>query len=1137
MSHFAFLQPPEWSFLHESATRAEGLAQGDPRGSCFYARRTLELAVDWLYRHDPGLRPPYQDSLSARLHEPGFRATVGETLFTKARVIKDLGNLAVHGSRRMAPQDAINATRELFHFCYWLARTYGRLARPAPGLRFDPALLPAATGSAPPPRTAAQLQRLEAEIIARDEQLRAAQARHAALDEELRQLRERIAAAKAANLAEPDRHDYSEAQTRRVLIDLLLREAGWRLDPARDCEVAVTGMPTPGGRGYVDYVLWREDGRPLALIEAKRGTQSPSAGQQQAKLYADCLEAMFGQRPIIFYSNGYEHWLWDDLNYPPRPVQGFYKPAELALLIQRRRTRQSLAATPLDESIAGRHYQVRGIRRFGEAFERDRLRKALGAHATGTGKTRLAIGATDLLMRANWAKRALFLADRKALVTQAVKAFQRHLPAVTPVNLLVEREGESRVLVSTYPTMMGLIEDFVGEERRFGVGHFDLIIVDEAHRSIYHQYRALFDYFDALLIGLTATPRDEVDRNTYALFELEEGVPTDAYSLEEAVADGFLVPPLAVSVPLKFQREGIRYEELSEEEKDQWDALEWNEDGSTPQEVDPAALNAWLFNEDTVDRVLEHLMTHGHRVAGGDRLGKTIVFAKNNDHAEFIARRFDVHYPHLKGEFARVISYRTAYADTLIEAFGQADQPPHIAISVDMLDTGIDVPEVVNLVFFKQVRSKTKFWQMLGRGTRLCPDLFGPGRDKENFYLFDYCQNLEYFSLNPDSAGGAVAESLGARLFKTRLALIAELDRKLGPPPELAETERAPDYGGQPSEPRWRFDLAEGLRAQVAAMPLDNFVVRPQRQVVERYREAAAWQRLGVAEQEALATRVAGLPSALADADEAAKRFDLLVLRAQLALLRGTPDIAGPRDRLQAIARALEEQGAIPAVRAELVLIQSLASDELWQDPSAPWLELARRRLRGLVRLIPPGERRLVYTDFQDELGEAVAVDLPPLGAGLDLARFKAKARRFLKEHGDHLALQRLRRNQALTATDLTALEEMLAQAGGTPALIAAARAQSQGLGLFIRSLVGLDREAAMAAFSDFIQGATVTPDQLEFIQLIVEELTQNGVMAPERLFQSPYTDVHDRGPLGIFPPARVTQMLGVLAGIRERAA
>jgi len=391
-------------------------------------------------------------------------------------------------------------------------------------------------------------------------------------------------------------------------------------------------------------------------------------------------------------------------------------------MIQRRETRKALAPEDINRQIVERFYQERAIRRVAEAFERDKQRKALLVMATGAGKTRTVIALADLLMRANWVKRVLFLADRKVLVRQAVNAFKAHLPGAATVNLLEDPQQEGRVYVSTYPTMMGLIDEADAGERRFGVGHFDLVVIDEAHRCVYRKYKALFGYFDSLLVGLTATPKGEVDRDTYRLFDLQTGVPTDAYNLDEAVKDGFLVPPKAVSLTTDFLDRGIRYDQLSDEEKEAWDALEWDESGTVPGAVDAPALNKWLFNADTVDRVLQYLMTHGIKVEDGDRLGKTIIFAKNSAHAEFIGARFDANYPHLAGHFARVVVSEYSYAQSLVDDL-YPSKPPHIAISVDMLDTGIDVPELVNLVFFKPVRSKTKFWQMIGRGTRLSSNI------------------------------------------------------------------------------------------------------------------------------------------------------------------------------------------------------------------------------------------------------------------------------------------------------------------------------------------------------------------------------------------------------------------------------
>jgi type I restriction enzyme R subunit len=1137
-SQFEFLRS-EWPVLFESAARAESLVYADPRSACFHARRALELAVHWLYKHDATLRLPYQDQLSALVHEPTFKRAVGPAVFAKIKVVKDLGNLAVHSHKPVREFDALTAAKELFHILYWLARTYARAAKPAAGLSFDAGLLP--KGSPVPAQTLEQLQTLENELRARDEKLAALLSGKKALDEELERLRLEVAEAKKRNAAQPDDHDYSEAETRDYFIDLLLKEAGWALADAQDREFPVTGMPNNTGEGFVDYVLWGDDGKPLGLVEAKRTKRDARVGQQQAKLYADCLEKQFGQRPIIFYSNGYDHWMWDDLGYPPRPVQGFYKKPELELLIQRREARKSLADAKIDESIVERYYQSRAIRRVGEAFEHDLDRKSLLTMATGAGKTRTVIALCELLMRCNWVKRVLFLADRVALVRQAVNAFKRFLPDSSPVNLVTEKDAEGRVFVSTYPTMMGLIEEARDGQRRFGVGHFDLVIIDEAHRSVYQKYGAIFEYFDSLLVGLTATPKDEVDRNTYRLFNLENGVPTDNYTLDEAVRDGFLVPPKAVSVPLRFQREGISYDQLSDEEKEDWDALDWNEDGTIPTRVEPEAVNRWLFNKDTVDKVLEHLMTRGLRVAGGDRLGKTIIFAKNHDHAQFIAERFNINYPHYKGEFARVIDFETEYVQNLIDNFSILTKDPHIAISVDMLDTGIDIPEVVNLVFFKLVRSKTKFWQMLGRGTRLCPELFGPGKDKEFFYVFDYCQNLEYFSQQLPPTEGNVGESLAKRLFNARLELIGELDKKVAV--EVAQDgggqsgETAATFGSGLSETEVRQATAELLRSEVAAMNVNNFVVRPKRRFVEKYASTTAWSQLDGSAYAELSHELAGLPTELDGEEEEAKRFDLLILNLQLAVLRHEPSFARLRDQVKGIAGLLQDKASIPMIQAELPLILDLQTDEWWQDVTVPILENTRRRLRSLVKLIEKKERKPIYTDFEDLMGFEREFILPGFSTPSDFERFRAKARQFLKTNENHIAVYKLRMNEPLTATDLAELERMLSESGiGNPEDVQKAKEVSQGLGLFVRSLIGLDREAAKKALGGFIAGKTLHANQIEFLNLIIDHLTEHGSMDARLLYDSPYTDFSPRGVDGVFESREVDELVSILEDVRKRA-
>ncbi|MBA3353916.1 MAG: DEAD/DEAH box helicase family protein [Blastocatellia bacterium] len=1123
-SNFLFLGQ-EWPEMFESATKAETLVRSDPRTSCFYTRRALELAVHWLYKSDSALKLPHSESLSALVYEPTFRNQIGSKLLTKAVIVKNLGNQAVHSHKPIQETDAIAAIRELFHFCFWIARTYARGDKPPDGIEFSPELLP--RGEPASHQSAAQLQALEEQLRQKDEKLAELLEGKQTLDEELEKLRKEVAAAKKANAAQPDTHDYSEEQTRDYFIDLLLKEAGWLLTEFRDREYPVSGMPNQAKEGFVDYVLWGDDGKPLGLVEAKRTKRDARVGQQQAKLYADCLEAKFGQRPVIFYSNGYQHWMWDDTSHPPRPVQGFYKKSELELLIQRRMSRKQLANAEISKTIVERYYQTRAIRRVCEAFERDNSRKALLVMATGAGKTRTVIALCDLLMRCNWAKRILFLADRVALVNQALNAFKQHLPDSSPVNLVTEKDKEGRVYVSTYPTMMGLIDQAKGGQKRFGPGHFDLVIIDEAHRSVYQKYRAIFEYFDSYLVGLTATPKDEVDHNTYSLFELQDGAPTDAYPLEDAVKDGFLVPMKAVSVPLKFQREGIKYDDLSEEEKEEWDAKEWSEDGQVPDRVEAEAVNKWLFNKDTVDKVLEHLMTRGQKVAGGDRLGKTIIFAKNHAHAVFIGERFDANYPEYKGDFARLIDFSVEYAQSLIDSFSISTKAPHIAISVDMLDTGIDVPEIVNLVFFKLVRSKTKFWQMIGRGTRLRPDLFAPDQDKAYFYVFDYCKNLEFFSQDVKTVDGSSGESLSTRLFKLRLELISELDKERH---ETLTIEEEP-------ERELREATAEFLRGEIVAMNVDNFIVRPRRELVERFAEAKAWEKLSQTDLLDLGNQVAGLPSQLKPEDEEAKRFDVLMLNLQLAVLRSEPRFTSLQKSLRTIAELLEEKSSIPMVQQQMPLIQEIQTDDWWQYVTPQMLETARKRLRLLVKLIDKSQRKPIYTDFADVMGDEKEVAFTAFAKGDDYEQFRAKARRFLHEHENHIAIHKLKMNEPLTKSDLAELQTILVESGiGTSEDIQKATEESDGLGLFVRSLIGLDREAAKQALGGFTTGKTLKANQIEFLDLIVNHLTERGVVKVEALYESPYTDVNQHGPDGLFPEPQVEEIVSILHDVRERA-
>ena len=1120
-SNFDFLMTG-WSPFSEDALETERNVFKSPRTGVFYARRTLERAVMWLYAHDAGLKKPYQENLAALIHEPTFQNILPPGLFQNVRLIHKLGNLAVHSDTSINSTDALHSTRMLHAFLGWIARIYGR---PQPTVEpFDDSLIPRPVAQPARDKSAEQLRQLQEQLEQKDTALADRETALKVTQEELDALKKQIEELRKEREQSVPVERISESTTRDLFIDVMLREAGWNPHGPNVAEYPVTGMPSTTGQGFVDYVLWGKDGLPLALVEAKRTRTDPQVGKQQAKLYADCLERLTGQRPVIFYSNGYETWLWDDTNYPPRTVQGFYKLDELQLLVNRRGSRQDITKLPVNRSIADRYYQTEAIRRIMETYERDRQRKALLVMATGTGKTRLSLATVELLMKANWARRILFLADRNALLTQARRVFTKLLPQTASVDLTKEKErDDSRIVFSTYPTMMNCIDvDRPDGVSRFSVGHFDLIIIDEAHRSVYSKYGAIFEYFDSLLLGLTATPRSEVDRDTYGLFQLEQGVPTYSYELDQAVPDKFLVPFKAVQVPTKFSTAGVKYADLSEDEKREYEEKLYDKDTQTvPDKIDAAALNRWLFNQNTVDQVLGFLMERGLKVEGGDKLGKTIIFAANHDHAKFIVERFDANYPHLKGHFCQLIDNQVKYAQKLIDDFSLVREFPQIAVSVDMLDTGIDVPECVNLVFFKRVRSKTKFWQMIGRGTRLCENLFGPGQDKEFFYIFDFCDNLAFFDSEPGGYEAPVSESVKTRIFRLRLALSESLNHY---------------HNGVEPLIQLRDDVLDTLHGLVARMSTDSFVVRPHRRQVEKFSQREAWQKLSPGDFSEISDHLVRLPTP-DDDDEFARRFDLLMLNLQLAVLEGSTK----KDRYQIhvieIAQGLEEKEAIPGVRQQIVLIQEIQTEEFWNDVTLPLLETVRKKLRGLVQFLDPkGKREHVYTNFQDELQTEVEFhDL--LKSDDSLKNYRLKVERFVRQHEDHPTIHRLKYNEPITSADLAELESILfsAEGPGSRESFNETYGTDQPLGKLIREIVGLDPNAAKVAFADFLGRGTLSADQITFINQIIDHFVHNGTMNPKALFEPPFTDFHDQGILGVLPQV-AREILDRIKAINENA-
>ncbi|MGZ0084476.1 DEAD/DEAH box helicase family protein [Caldibacillus thermoamylovorans] len=1077
-SNFQFLiGKPHYESFANACLEAEKSLVVSPATCAILTRRALELAVKWVYSFDGALKVPYQDRLSSLIHDPGFLAIIDEALLPLLRYIVKLGNVAVHTNSMITREEAILSLHNLHQFVSWIDYCY---SDDYTATDFDESLLQFGEEKRERPE---ELKDLYERLSSKDKRLEE-------MMKENEQLRALLAAKREENTKESHFQvdTLSEWETRKKYIDLDLKLAGWEFQKDVVVEYPVVGMPNQEGVGYVDYVLFGDNGKPLAVVEAKRTTADPNKGKQQAKLYADCIEKMHGQRPIIFYTNGFETYLWDDLAYPARKVSGFYNKEEVSLLIDRRTMKKPLNRVQINDDIANRYYQKEAVLAVCDALENKR-RKALLVMATGSGKTRTAISIVDVLTRHNWVKNILFLADRKTLVTQAKNSFSHLLPNLTLCNLLDNKDNpeESRMVFSTYPTMMNAIDEAKRKDgkRLFTVGHFDLIIVDESHRSIYKKYRAIFDYFDAILLGLTATPKDEIDRNTYEVFDLENGVPTYAYELDQAVQDGYLVDYRTIETTLKFLEEGIRYDELSDEEKERYEET-FDED--VGDDIDSSALNEWLFNDDTIDTVLRDVMEKGIRVEGGDKLGKTIIFAKNHRHAERIVERFDQLFPEYKGGFARVIDYSVNYYQTLIDDFSDRNKWPQIAVSVDMLDTGVDIPEVVNLVFFKKVRSKSKFWQMIGRGTRLCKDLFGPGQDKTHFLIFDYCGNFAFFRENPKGIEGKAVESLTERLFTTKLEIVKELQHLQYQQEEYIA---------------YRHQLIDELLAEIKRLNEENFRVRQHIQYVHKFQNREAWNGLTAMDVNEIKEHLAPLIVPLDD-DELAKRFDLLMYTIELAKLQ-TNNATKPIRSVIRTAEALSKLGSIPQVQEQKYIIEKVQTEEFWSEADLFELEAVREALRDLVKFLEKETQKIYYTNFKDQVLEVK--ENGPMFTVNDLKNYRKKVEHYLHEHRDQMAIYKLRNNKKLTIQDVKTLEHILWHELGTQEDYQREFGATP-ITKLVRQIVGLDPQAANEAFSEFLSSERLNIQQSRFVKLIVDYFVKNGVMDKRVLQEEPFKTV-----------------------------
>ena len=892
----------------------------------------------------------------------------------------------------------------------------------------------------------------------------------------------------------------SEANTRKLYIDLYLKEAGWDVLDAENVaiagkagiEIKVEGMPNAQGIGFCDYVLYGRDGKPLAIVEAKKTSVSPEKGRHQVDLYGECMKAIYGYKHILYYTNGYVTKVIDGI-YPDRTVMAFHTIDELELMMQRR-NRGNITDLKISDRITNRPYQKMAITNLCEWLNQ-RHRRGLLVMATGTGKTRVAISLVDVLSRNNWVKNVLFLADRTSLVNQAKKNFAKLLPNMSICELSgnEEKDYNARLMFCTYQTMINYID---AEDKRFTSGRFDLIIIDEAHRSIFNKYGSIFAYFDSLLVGLTATPKSEVDANTYRIFGCESGIPNFDYSLEEAVKDKYLVNYKSFSRTTKLLKRGIKYNELTEDEKRQLDEYFVDEPPTPDFTVSEKELFKKIFNKNTCCEILEELMQYGIKTNGGELLGKSIIFAYNHHHAQMIVDCFHELYPEHPANYCQLIDNYVKYADDLILKF-ENDDEFRIAVSVDMLDTGIDVPAVVNLVFFKPVKSKIKFVQMIGRGTRLCENLFGEGKDKTHFIIFDYCGNFEYFDAHPDGTDGMGGRSLSQRLFEVRLDILHELQRI-----EYQEQEFARSYYNKTK------DLLHAAVYKIKGHSA-RMQVRAEMQYVDKYSDYATWESVSPLMVKEIKVHITPLLDSGLEGFDLSIAFDIRMLDIELSMLvqgntgMATRDVKTVRQVAQYL---LTEKASIPQVFAKAEQLKTLVSEQFWDAPSLEKLEQLRVDVRDLMQFLDKSPKKQIDVNIDD------TVEPSGYDGGdtiIDIRTYREKVLDYLIEHSDNEVIHKIQRLEPITNEDLKALEKILWEELGTKEEYEQTT-DIDNLAVFVRSLIGLSQEAVNEKFGEYLNGNVLNAQQQEFIRAIINYVRENGDISREDLIEKSPFDNYD---------------------------
>lgn len=1098
----------EYRLFAPACVEAENVLNASPAMAVVGSRKALELAVKWIYSADSTMNMPYKDNIQALIHEPSFRFSVDTTTWSKIPYIIKIGNLAVHTDKSITKSDAVLALSSLFEFIQWLDYCYGETYEER---HFNESLL---SGT----KNTSEMEKILAEKDAKTNSLLV----------EVQSQRESYTENKAQHQQERDftPEQLSEIKTRRKYIDLDLKLLGWEFKQGirKDCveiEVPVKGMPKAlgSGNGFVDYVLYGKDGTPLALIEAKKTIKDAKIGEHQAKLYADCIEEMTGFRPIIFNTNGFETYIWDDQVSPQRQVSGVFSKDELQRIFNRRTTRKPLNTIEIDDNITDRYYQKEAIRAICDNITGGH-QKSLLVMATGSGKTRVASSLTDVLSRGGYITNTLFLADRTALVRQAKNDFKTYLPDMSLCNLLSNKEDKNaRIVFSTYPTILNAIDNVKSDDGKnlFTPAHFDLVIIDEAHRSIFNKYRAIFEYFDAYIVGLTATPKSDVHANTYEFFEVPRNVPTYAYDYETAVQkDKVLVPYHNIEVEMKFLSTGIVYDDLPPDDKERYEDDFTDEEGEMPDAIPAPEINKFIFNQNTVDHVINDLMNNGIKEASGNRIGKTIIFAQNKKHAQYIVDRFNKLYPLYKGDFCSRIVCDDSYAQDLIDRFKNPLKEPHIAVSVDMLDTGIDVREIVNLVFFKKIYSKTKFWQMIGRGTRIRPDLFGAGLDKKCFYIFDYLQNFEYFRVNKDGKEGTETKSPQAAIFDKRVRLIFAMQ-------DIAFI--CDDYQA------FRTGLINEVVTQINELNTERVDVRLRLKYIEKYKNIEAFTCLTNLDKKDLINNISELVS-MKDNDDSAINFDNLMYGLMLAEIEGLNSFNRNKKMVMSKSGYLLKKTTIPQVKAKVTTLQAVIDEAFWDKSDILGFENIRVELRELMKFIIGDSIDLIYTDLLDEELERkeghIMEDI------YSFEDYRVKVNRYIEENKNSTAIYKLRNNMPLKAMDYQILERVLVGELGSEEQYKEKFGDTP-FGLMVRRVAKLEYAAAAKAFSEFINTQSLNQNQIVFVNKIIDYIVENGYIEDVSELTKPPFD-KPQNFIKLFNKVSMLELTKIINDVRDNA-